>query len=584
MPFKTPITIQEAVRDIDEHRYLLPAIQRELVWGNDRVMRLFDSLMRDYPINSFLFWKVPDEKKHEFQFYEFIRNYHERNSQHNPKADVHGSSGITAILDGQQRLTSLYIGLKGSSARKIKWKKWDNPNAFPRKKLYLNLAMPLNDHERFERDMHFDFAFLTAEEAAKETNGEVWFKVGRILDFDKGNPSQINKFLKEQGLEDNEFSGECLFKLRDVIQIIPLINYFEEEGGDLERALNIFVRTNSSGVPLSASDLLLSIATSQWKAHDAREEINYLVDTLNEIGNGFNFDKNFVLKASLVLTDEDVRFRLKNFSMTSMLKIEDNWNSIKEALTTAVKLVSSFGFDAKRLTANNAIIPIAYYLKRINAGESYITHSKHEEDRNSIGLWLRTALLKQLFSGQSDSTLRDLREAINGVSSFKDGQLARKIRFDEEEIFELLDTSYGTARAFLILSLLYPTLDYRNLFHMDHIHPKKLFMSGNLSARCIPKDEHSNFRNKFNRIGNVQLLEGPHNQEKAGTELEKWLNAKFPKPQDQGRAEFMEKHYIPRDADLSFEKFPKMFESREGLIAQRLKELLQQNDTREEMP
>ena len=82
MPFKTPVTIREAVDAIHERRYLLPAIQRELVWEDDRICKLFDSLMRDYPIGSFLFWRVAGNRKSDFQFYEFLRNYHEKNSRH----------------------------------------------------------------------------------------------------------------------------------------------------------------------------------------------------------------------------------------------------------------------------------------------------------------------------------------------------------------------------------------------------------------------------------------------------------------------------------------------------------------------
>ena len=578
MPFKSPITVQDAVNAIHEQRYLLPAIQRELVWDDVRICRLFDSLMRDYPISSLLFWKVPGSKKSEFQFYEFLRHFHERDFRHNIKADVHGESDITAILDGQQRLTALYIGLRGSYAQKIRWRRWDNPSAFPKKEMYLNLAEPLDEEERFQKDMLYDFAFLTAHEAAHKDESAFWFKVGSILDFSKDDPSQIYAYLVEQGLGNNSFSGKCLFKLSQVIQRDLVINYFEEEDPDLEKALNIFVRINSSGVPLSYSDLLLSIATSQWQHVDAREEINDLVDALNGVGNRFNFDRNFVLKAALVLTDEDVRFRVHNFNRANMLKIESNWDMIKAALTTAVHLVSSYGFDARTLTANNSVIPIAYYLQSIGAASNYVTQSKHREDRNGVRRWLTAALLKELFSGQSDTTLRGLREVIRGITSFADGQLEGELlkrglstRFDAEEIEALLDTGYATSRAFLVLSLIYPTLDYKNLFHLDHIYPKSLFTATRLSRRGIPDEKHDQFLQRYNRIGNIQLLEGPVNQEKQAQDFDQWLSTTSPDPRV--RTEYMQRHYIP-DTNLSFENFPEVFKDREQLIVQHLRELL----------
>lgn len=159
MGFIAPLTINEIVENLHRKKYLLPAIQREFVWNEDQITRLFDSLMRGYPIGSFLFWEVEKENVNEFQFYEFLRNYHIRDNKHNQKADLNGDSGITAILDGQQRLTALYIGLKGSYASKEPRKRWDNDLAFPKRKLYLNLF-----NEAEDSDYLFDFRFLQQEE------------------------------------------------------------------------------------------------------------------------------------------------------------------------------------------------------------------------------------------------------------------------------------------------------------------------------------------------------------------------------------------------------------------------------------
>jgi len=137
--FQTAITIKEIVDNIHSKKYFLPAIQREFVWSQSQIVRLFDSLMRDYTIGSFLFWGVEKKKVNDFQFYEFIRNYHERDNIHNPKANVTGEESIISILDGQQRLTAFYIALKGSYAEKIPWKRWNNNEAYPKKKLYINL-------------------------------------------------------------------------------------------------------------------------------------------------------------------------------------------------------------------------------------------------------------------------------------------------------------------------------------------------------------------------------------------------------------------------------------------------------------
>jgi hypothetical protein len=59
MPFETPIPIRQAVQNVLDGKYVLPAIQREFIWEPEQIELLFDSLLRGYPISSFLFWEVP---------------------------------------------------------------------------------------------------------------------------------------------------------------------------------------------------------------------------------------------------------------------------------------------------------------------------------------------------------------------------------------------------------------------------------------------------------------------------------------------------------------------------------------------
>jgi uncharacterized protein with ParB-like and HNH nuclease domain len=121
MAYETPITIAEVMKNISADRYVLPSIQREYVWDTDQIETLFDSLMRNYPIGTFLFWEINKEHVNDYDFYGFIRNYHEKKFEHNKKINLKGSDGVTAVLDGQQRLTSIYLGLKGTYAYKLKY-------------------------------------------------------------------------------------------------------------------------------------------------------------------------------------------------------------------------------------------------------------------------------------------------------------------------------------------------------------------------------------------------------------------------------------------------------------------------------
>lgn len=579
MSYETALKISDVVNNVHKKKYLLPAIQREFVWNTYQIERLFDSIMRNYPISSFLFWQVDKESVTDFEFYEFLREFHQRDKRHNSKADISGEEGITAILDGQQRLTSIYIGLKGSFAEKLPRKRWDNDLAYPKKKLYLNLI-----GKSQESEFEYDFIFLTDQEASENDENNYWFRVGEILNLKE--PGEVNSYLIENKIfqdytpEQAKFANNALFKLHNVIHEKQLISYYKEQSQSLDKVLNIFIRINSGGTILSYSDLLLSIATAQWEEKDAREEIINFVDEINDIGAGFNFNKDFVLKSSLVINEfSDFAFKVDNFNKANMLKIERNWDAITNSIRIAIKLVSSFGYSRETLTSNNAIIPIAYYLYKIGATESFPTSSKNLADKEKIRKWLILSLVKRAFSGQPDNVLRPIRKIILEnhdnfpieliINKFKG--TTKSLLFSTEDIENLTHYKYGQGFTFSILSLLYPQLDYSNQFHIDHIFPKSLFTKAKLRKRGISEEDIDTFYDWFNYLGNLQLIGAIPNIEKKDTEFKMWLNKIY--PEERNQKHFKEVHYIP-NTELDFENFIEFFEEREKLLKAEFEKIL----------
>ncbi|GHS47414.1 hypothetical protein VN1165_12780 [Helicobacter pylori] len=175
---------------------------------------------------------------------------------------------MSIVLDGQQRLTSLYIGLKGTRTLKKKNAKNNNPNAYEEKRLYLNLKHQPN-MDNPEDNYQFEF-YAKAPENDKD---HFWFKVGDILELESG----VLNYAQEHGLKENELN--LLEKLKDAFHTKQLISFFEEKEKNLNKVLNIFIRVNSGGVKLSYSDLLMSILTASFSS-DIREKMNELVDAL----------------------------------------------------------------------------------------------------------------------------------------------------------------------------------------------------------------------------------------------------------------------------------------------------------------
>lgn len=586
MAYEKPITIKEAIAAIEDGEYVLPSIQREFVWDEEQMATLFDSLMRDYPISTFLFWKVKAENVNKFQFYRFLRNYHERDSRHNEKTTLSGSKDVIGILDGQQRLTSLYISLRGTYASKLSYHRRSSDHAYPKKRLYLNLLKPSE-----ELELEYDFRFLSKDDAEKRDAENLWFPVGNILDFAEISDALewindqiygINEELETPISRDtNRFATNTLNRFYKVICESESLNFFLEKSEELDKVLQIFIRINQGGTKLSYSDLLLSIATAQWKKLDAREVIHKFVDKINDIGKGFNFNKDFVLKSCLVLADiKDIKFKVDNFTSENMSIIEDQWEDISEAITLAIRLAAHFGFDDKTLTSTNAIIPIAYFLKTKEINESVLHSNGHERNRDAIKQWLIRTLLKRIFGGTPDNLYPIYRQLIreNG-DNFPLQQIIERysgtnksLEFYEEDIEILLNVSYGSSFAFMLLSLFYP-LNHDYEFHQDHIHPKKHFTHKRLQSLGVESHEaREAYMERVNKLANLQLLQATPNTEKSSKMFKVWL------AETQTGAgqihQYKDLHLIPADASLDFSDFLNFFDARQNLIRVRLTEIL----------
>ena len=414
MAFQIPITLRKALESIECRKYVLPAIQREFVWRPNQIERLFDSLMRGYPIGSFLFWIVKRECIEQYKFYDFMLHYHERDNAHCASVGAVNQDEITAVLDGQQRLTAMNIGLRGSYAYKLPRRWWNSPDAFPTRHLYLNI---LAEAEENEAGMRYDFRFLTREEAERRDEDYCWYRVGEILKAQDA--VDLNDFLVDKELANRRGPFRVLARLHRVVHTEPAIAYYEEEDQDLDKVLDIFIRTNSGGTTLSYSDMLMSMATAQWENLDAREAIHGTVDEINRIGDGFGFSQDFLLKAGLMLGGVgSVKFKVTNFNRENMRLLENRWDPITRALRIAVELVGRFGFSRSSLSANNAVLPIAYYLYRRDFPSGFLSQSAHRHDRDAIRSWLIRSLLKRGIWGSGlDSLLTALRNVIDDDSS-----------------------------------------------------------------------------------------------------------------------------------------------------------------------
>lgn len=575
--FQAPINIQQAIYRIQENEYLLPAFQREFVWSSEQIEKLFDSLMRGYPISSMLFWKVRGATRTDFRFYKFLTSYIQIHKTHNNHIRTDNLNDFHAILDGQQRLTSLYIGLCGSYAYRLyRHSKKNSEQNFPSRTLYLNISKKYTEDD--ETDMEYIFSFLPTSETNEDdlftnSNG-IWFKVGRILSLHKGE-YDLDDFTKEHQIE--KASKKILRKLDRIIHNENLINYYEEDEQDPDKAVNIFVRINSGGTHLSFSDILLSIAVANWQKKDARTEISGLVDAINSTS--FTINKDYVLKSFLFLFHKEVRTKINSFNNGFIEKIEDNWESIRDAINSVFDLMQSYGLTGHTLTTYNATLPILYYLYHKGIWKDFATKTQYKEDRKAIKKWLFTILIRRTFGGQSDTVLTQARRAFTNdveknkcenINIFPSKEVLREIKkivdVGDDYLEDLLLTQKDNRYSFSILAMLYPDLDYKNNnFHIDHLHPAARYEE--LSDENKAKHEWK----VYNSILNLQMLDSNENMSKSDMPLNDWVEKMS--AESGNKNSFLNTHIIP-NLNLGISNFSDFIEKRKEILLKKLRELI----------
>jgi hypothetical protein len=562
MAFQTPRSVEEMLTSIHRRNYLMPAIQREFVWGPAQIVRLVDSLMRGYPVGSFLLWEVQPTTAQSYTFYEFLTHFHERDNPFADKATVPSGSGTTAVLDGQQRLTSLNIALYGSFAEKKKYAWWNSTDAFPVKRLYLNLAENPDDEEL---GLRYNLKFLTDKEAAPAQDApDNWFCAGDVLHLRDSGPA-IMKELASRRIVDQAGAFQRLYDLYQAVRVLKPMNYFLVTDQDPDKVLEIFVRVNSGGTPLSYSDLLLSMATNQWKELDANG------------GRQFSFSKDLVLKTALTIAGLDVRFKVSNFTQANMAEVEAAWPEIESALLRAATLLQQFGYNERNLTANSVIIPIAYYLHQRGVGDAYLDSTSDAADRLALHRWVTRSLIKRGIWGSGlDTTLARIRDvlATNSSSGFPVNEVeaamaaaGKGLTFDASEIDELLNLKYSGQRTFSVLSVLYPGLDLSKKFHEDHIFPKSRFTKNKLTVAGVSTDLIEDLLEAYNLLPNLQLLAGTANIQKQDVLPGEWVETAF--PSDEKRKTYLDENDLS-GLPLDIIDFLKFSEDRKARIRKRL--------------
>lgn len=457
------LTLLNEVRNGD---IALPDLQRDFVWGDDQIRVLFDSIMRGYPFGSLLLWNT---QFLEVVYREFVTDY-TKGQPFVTKVKPTGQK-MRMVLDGQQRLQSLYVAIHGS---------------YDGRRLYFNVTSGPTGVAAEEDDplaKGYRFEFWRDDDANRPKR---LVRVAEIIRWVREQEkAEIKKVVAAIGLADDEaeLAADNMKLLRSVAKedIVPTEVIDDhviaaEQARKLNEILEIFVRVNSGGTRLTRSDLMFSLIKTKWVK--ARTEFDALLLEVNRIGS-LDIDKDFVIRGLLTVADAPIAFDVD--------VIERHWDAMEPKFSVfSAALKSTIDFcrapdvriqSASLLHPISTLLPIVYYLSRQPKG------SVPDSERGKLKTLIYLLLFNRFLSSKSpEARIRYLREGF---------QKKPGVAIPLEDLLDIVSrrqtsTSISTALEMLswhkplTLNIVQPvaaqdTLSWQEKAEVDHIFPQSVY-------------------------------------------------------------------------------------------------------------
>lgn len=395
------ITIYEALEHIKSGKYVMPAFQRQYVWSMEQIEKLWDSILLDYPIATFLFWHIDDDNvSWDTYFCNFLSEVtfdsrKQADSINYELSNINVKMTDTAVLDGQQRLTSLFLSLFGRAYIRQK---------HARKKIaggtVVKLLIELNKHkltvdEEEYNSKKFDIKFTEKVGKLSPTQFEIKEILNEKFRDENTRGQAIEAAIANVPSDSKEYARNILNKLYNKIFVEKLIRYTEIQDMKQDDALEMFVRFNSGGKALKKHEITMSILEAYWP--NAKAEFGkILVDSYA----GFGTD--FIVRSALMLYGDVVK---SNINKQIAEDLKNNWQDFKKALKNLETTLKGMKIEVSRFSNSwNVLLPIIYFI---------YYNPEYSNNLDGIRAYLIRAVLFTYFQSGTTSKLQQMKSNIN---------------------------------------------------------------------------------------------------------------------------------------------------------------------------
>ena len=469
--------VSEMISDIKSQDLVLPEFQREYVWSREQAKQLLVSLTRKYPVGGLLFWKTqePPELKNVDELPEKLGT-------------------VQVILDGQQRLTTLYMLVTG-----------DIPPYYEEEDITNDI-----------RDLYFnvddcDFQYF---QPVRMRDNPRWIKVVDCLSRDSVNVFNIaQKITGDDGaaFQVAQVFSDNLSKLKDIKQVDLPIQLVPAEAS-MDDAIDVFDRVNSLGTKLTEAELALTHVTGKWP--HARRTIKAKMDMLGS--QSLDLDLNFMTRALVcAVTGHALYEQIHNTPQPELL---DGWARLSRMLDYLTNILPSHAHihSTRDMSSTNPLIPLIRFLS-VNGGkfpsETQLRRSLH---------WLYSAQIHQRYTGQTDSRLEHDVTVVNREDSpwqsLIDQIVNQRGRVEVlSDDYEGRGAGHPLYRMSLVLAKARGAIDWFNgasltspIGNTYRIHSHHIFPQSKLYGNGFSANSHLD-RQMVNAIANRAFLTGPTN-------------------------------------------------------------------------
>lgn len=595
-------TVSYLVKNIDSDKLVLPAMQRNFVWPEDKIKGLFESLIRQYPVGTFLFWELSGDtiEQEGYTFNYFLKYYDEEQGKNQRGGSITKyKDEVYGVLDGQQRITAFYLGIKGYYRKKIKK---DHPK-YSKDNKFLNtfLCIDILKDPALSFDNMYAIDFVPDDEIGVLTQYNVpgvddpqyryWVKFADVFNAGpgKGFADKIIQKIEVEDFDDSmprtlrDRGRDTLELVRNRIFVDQVISFYPAQGLSLAEVVDIFVRVNNGGQPLSAYDLMLSVAAGEDDGKDMHVKINDAIEYINGAtkGDGIKVSTSLILNAGLMFTGNNtdpLKLNAKtSYSHERIQKIMEEWENIVNALFKTSEFFENIGINGSKL-ADTIILSVAYYFYKDPKKTDQLGTAKSLYARRNRVL-IRQWVIRSIYCGVfSEGTGRKLLAVRNNIDKSKDGDFPLgalihsdtipELKFDEDVIRNILNLKYEDPKVEPILRDLMNDSS-SNKYDKDHMWPISVMSKKNQLKTRIPNstdEEREQFRKDANKLPNIQLLVHSDNQGKGTKELKEYLEEQ--KLIDD--TDFFKQQCIPNGISLEFSNFREFYDRRSELLEKRI--------------